>query len=393
MKIKITIIILIVAFLGCKDEFFLENDNFEPRLVVDGKITNEPGPYTIKVTQSTPVNNFAEIPLEKCTITLYENDIKIDILKEQSPGIYTTSKNVQGTIGNSYMIHIATPEVKEYETEPQILQAPVDIKSVYSELIYKSDEDYDNGLPGYQFYVDTKEASLNETYFLWQINETYEYQNDYKITDFFLGYEWRVDFGEPVLHEIENDTLLGYLNDKVYTCWRTNDLGYIITGKTSNLNTSQIIKQPLHFVGSNSKRLAIRYSTLVKQYHISEEAFRYWNALEEQSTNDNFLVSNQPYTISGNVKNTNDPSELVFGYFTVASVSKKRIFVDSPDVSFYVTTCDVITDPVIINDMLEKKSPPFYFVQTEQGEGIINKSCIDCRNEGGTNIKPDFWED
>jgi hypothetical protein len=44
-----------------------------------------------------------------------------------------------------------------------------------------------------------------------------------------------------------------------------------------------------------------------------------------------------------------------------------------------------------MNDMLENDSPPFYYVQTDEGEGIVNNNCIDCRNEGGTNVKPDFW--
>lgn len=393
MKIKSLVAIFIIIFIGCKDEFFLTNDGFEPVLVVDGMITNEKGPYTIKITQSSPVNDEAKDPMEKCTVTLYENNTKIDILREQSPGIYKTSGNIQGKIGNSYMIHIATPEVKEYETEPQILNAPVEIESVYSELVYENDEDYANGLPGYQFYIDSKEAPAQESFFLWQMNETYQYNNDYKVIDFFLGYDYRYDMGELVLHEIENDTLLIYLSTKVYTCWRTKDLGFIVTGKTSNLNTSQISKQPLHFVGTDSKRLTQRYSTLITQYNITKEAYTYWNAIEEQSSNENFLVSNQPYSISGNIKNTNDPSELVFGYFTVASVSKKRIFVDPPNESFYLNKCDVVTDPVMVNEMIENDKPPFYFVQTVNGEGIVNKNCIDCRNEGGTNIKPDFWED
>lgn len=44
--------LLLVLFSGCIEEFDLKLDTIEPRLVVDGLITNKPGPYYIRLTES-----------------------------------------------------------------------------------------------------------------------------------------------------------------------------------------------------------------------------------------------------------------------------------------------------------------------------------------------------
>ena len=96
MKFKILHIILLVFVIsiGCKDEFLLETKDYKSYLVIDGMITNEPGPYSIKLTKSSPVSEYGEIPYEGCTITLFEKEGQSEILKEISPGNYQTSNEL-----------------------------------------------------------------------------------------------------------------------------------------------------------------------------------------------------------------------------------------------------------------------------------------------------------
>ncbi|MCB2196736.1 MAG: hypothetical protein KQH79_12810 [Bacteroidetes bacterium] len=53
----------------------------------------------------------------------------------------------------------------------------------------------------------------------------------------------------------------------------------------------------------------------------------------------------------------------------------------------------VITNPEAISDIMSKQDPPFYFATTNEVEGLIDADCIDCRLQGGTTVKPDFWVD
>ena len=391
MKIRNIILILSLIVLGCKDEFLLESKTHQSIMVVDGVITNEEGPYMVKISKSAPVNHFAVIPYEDCIVTLIENTGKTEILMEMEPGKYMTSESgMRGVVGNEYSISINTPAGKEYKTEPQKMKEPVEIDSVYAEKIVIDKEGYPFGLPGYQFYTDTKTALSQENYFLWKTTESYEYTVDFDLFDIYFG-RAKLDTNnllrEPIVHKYRTD---------LFRCWKTQNINYFFTGKTSNLTIPNITGQPLHFVGTDTRRLQERYSLLLKQYTIGKEAFYFWNNVEEQASDENFLIASQPYNIKGNIKNKNNPDELVFGYFTTASVIQKRIFIDRPKVPFYYDMCTLVTNPYSIAELYKDGTPPFYLIKAENSYGygvLVFEYCVNCTSIGGNNIKPDFWID
>jgi len=47
-------IIIIIFSIGCVEEFNLDIDKTPPRLVVEGLITNQDGPYSVRLTKSNP---------------------------------------------------------------------------------------------------------------------------------------------------------------------------------------------------------------------------------------------------------------------------------------------------------------------------------------------------
>ncbi len=373
LKVKFILLIVLVA-LGCKEEFLLESKGYQPILVVDGFITNEKPPYTIKLSKASPINNTEIIHFENCIVTLFENSNTSEILTEIEPGLYCTSEDgIHGQVGNSYNISIATPDQKSYITEPQKINKSVKIESIYAELMYTDNVNYIDGLPGYQFYTDSEIATNSENYFLWIMTETYQYTANYPIYDLFNV----------------NATLNDYHN--LYRCWKTQDVSSIFTGKTSNLSNPKIIKHPLHFVNTKTKRLQERYSLLLKQYAINKESYIFWEGIEKQNSEENLLIARQPYNIIGNIKNLTNPNELIFGNFTVASVSQKRIFVDKPRVAFYY---DNECSMNFKYQLLVEKGYPTFVIKTEDlRTAKVNEWCVNCTFDGGKAFKPDFWID
>jgi len=378
-KLYIVLFSVLLLTLNCKEEVFLNKNNYSPILTVDGMITNESGPYIIKLSLSRPLDKYGTIPYQNCIVTIYENSEISEELEEIEPGIYATKEDgIQGEIGNKYSISIISPEGKEYISDYQELLEPIEIQSFYSEFIHIEDLDYaPYGLPGHQFYVDTKDVSNTDNYFLWQMVETYHYTADYILHS--IGYDHGI-----TLYVMYNE-LPEY--DNVYNCWKTQNVKYIYAGKTNNLNVNKIIKQPLHFVGTNTRRLMKKYSVLLNQYTIEEDAYFYWRDIEKQISDENILAATQPYNISGNIFNVNNPDEPVYGFFTVASLDQKRIFVDRPNTPFYYEICYFDTIP--------GHSPPphFYGLIDENFTAEVKESCIDCRSKHGVTIKPDFWID
>ncbi|MCB2196681.1 MAG: DUF4249 domain-containing protein [Bacteroidetes bacterium] len=370
-------IIIILKLIGCKEEILFKSSGYQPKLVIDGILTNKNEPCTIKISYSSPVDFPEFATVENCEVSIIENENNRMDLSEMEPGVYTSSPDdFIGIPGNTYSLYVKTPNGNEYKTDPQLMNDPVDIDSVYAEFTTLEDPDYAHGLPGYKFSISTEQSSVEENYFLWNMTETYQYHADYKLHGMYN--KW----GEFL--EIGIDT--SDIFSDVYWCWKTQNSGYVVTGTTDNLSTPQISKQPILFVGTDTRKLQKRYSLLVNQYSITEETYSFWKKIQDQSSNDNFLVANQPFKIIGNLKNINNPDEEVYGYFTVATVDQTRIFVDKPSAPFYYTIC-------FVNYDLDNPISNYYVISEEGYPGTVYGGCLDCTSKSGTIEKPDFWID
>ncbi len=385
MKINRLIFLFILLIWGCKEEFTIEFNSTEKTIVVEGGITNKPGPYSIRLSTTLPINKPIRVPLKNCVVTISDDKGISEKLTETEPGVYFTSKDgIRGTIGNSYSLSVVTDDGRKYQTSFEKMRPVIQIDSVYAELTKQEDLNYPYGLPGIQFYIDSKPAIEKEGYILWNLEETYQYEADYPL--YALYY-----FGDYFYVNRHMDTIAqitGLSYDTVFTCWKTNPVRDIFTGQFANLSDAVIKRKPLHFVSTQTKKLSVKYSLLIQQCSISKEAYIFWESIRDQITDESFLYTKQPYNIAGNLRNTSNPEELTFGYFTVASVVEKRVFYKRPNTTFYFKK-GYAADPID----LHKKAQPVYLILTDRGEAFVHKDCVDCRTEGGSIKKPDFWID
>jgi len=376
------IIIICILFIGCKEEFLLDFGDDQKILVVNGSITNEPGPYTINLSLSSKMVNSDMEPYGGCNVRIIDNKGNSEILTEKSPGEYVSDINgIHGEIGTSYKLVVISSDGKEYETTFQEMLDPIDIESLYSNLETKEVYDDPLGLKGYQFYVNTKESPKKENYFLWQISESYEYTVDFSLYAFedYMGF-----------HIVNQDTTS--LFDHLNRCWKTEKVHSIYTAETSSLTSSIINKQKLNFVGADSRRLSIRYSMNLQQFTINEDAYLFWKNIEDQISEENPLYSSQPVNIMGNLINKQNPDETIFGFFTVASVKERRTFVNRPlDVPISYEVCFVNIDERTMRDLKDENGVVYFVFNEDDIMGSIKKSCFDCRNIGGELTKPGFW--
>ena len=374
---------LLVFLFSCKEAYWPELDKYENVLVVDGLITNEPGPYTIRLSFSSPIDSAQFIPYTNCQLIILDNSGNSETLTEWDPGIYMTSEmGIQGTIGRKYKLEIHTPDSKTYESSYKELKAPVGINSVYAEIEYHRDEHYDYELVGYQFYLDTELAEQDSNFYLWRADATYQYQSDFTIRWYYDGQlKW---FHGP---------------DSLYNCWSTYRVGKIFTQSTQSMSTPKIDRYALHYVNTQSRQLSVRYSLLTKQYTIDKEAYEFWSGVGEQNADQESLYTLQPYQISSNVKNIENENDPVLGYFLVAGAAEKRIFVDRPlyPIPLRYSVCEVGEGDFHAYGQLAMADPvfyPIYAIETNGGRRAVpNQSCVDCRLKGGTITKPDFWID
>jgi len=369
------LVIPLFMFNGCRESFTPEWNNYQDLLVVDGMVTSEPGPYTIRVSRTSDIGKPDYKPLAGCEVTIHEEGNSYEILQETKPGTYKTSEDgIQGKVGESYRLSIITPGGSEYKSEPVKMKSEVGIDEINAELQFHETNEYPRPMGGYQFFVSSQSAG-EDVNLLWRLSETYEYTSEFTIDYIYRG---------KGIEEYNN-------SDTLYRCWKTQKLNDFFVGSTRSLTGSQITNKPLHFVNTETKRLQVRYSLLVKQYHINNEAYSYWKEVREQVSNEDFLFSSQPFQILGNIKNVDKPDEAVFGFFTVASVSKKRMFIDRPlNTEFFYSTCIPDTDLRALGYM-GPNDFPVYLTDSPEGIALGSDYCFDCTLWNGKLSKPDFW--
>lgn len=364
---------------SCIDEYWPEVNKYENLIVVEGGITNEAGPYTIKISKSSPIDSSAYIPYPNCTITISDDNGSIEILQEVTDGEYQTSiDGIHGEIGRKYKLTISTPDSKVYESDYEELKKPVLIEDVYAEVEYHDDGAYDHTLAGYQFYLDT-ETTADTNFYLWQMEATFHFQSDFNIRWYYDG---RVRPFNP--------------SDSLFNCWTTYKIRDLYTFNTTSLQNDQLVKFPLNYVNTEDRHLTIKYSLLVKQNTISKKAFQFWDAIKEQNADQGSLYSHQPYQIRGNIRNIDNDEEPVLGYFMVSGVDSKRIFVDRIDAPFYFTKCSINDGNYMAYAEIGWTDPvyyPVYVILYDNNRAVPGQPCADCRQKNGSINKPEFWED
>ena len=141
-----------------------------------------------------------------------------------------------------------------------------------------------------------------------------------------------------------------------------------------------------------------RYSILVKAYSLSRDAYLYNKMTQDISDLGGDLFSPDPGTLPTNLSCQNEPERAVMGLVLAAEVASKRVYMDNSYLivpkantsSFVVPSFDDF--PRYYNEMNYR---PILTISTDTGSGIGwgPLRCIDCIAAGGTQEKPDFWEE
>ena len=173
-----------------------------------------------------------------------------------------------------------------------------------------------------------------------------------------------------------------------------------------SLDFGHYVKKPFSFVPNYEQEQKVhhKYSLLVRQYSLGEEAFYYWNDLKKNSQEQGSLFDSQPALLKSNIRNVNDENEYVLGFFSMAGMVEKRAFAIEPDgldLRPYDYHCyprkhlPELGEPELWKEGYKYPYDPAPKYFTKLGSlpmRRMNKACVDCREyKNSTDIMPDFW--
>jgi len=389
-KNKFYLLIILFIIYSCIEPFRpeLTKHDLESQLVVESTITDQTGPFKVRLTKSASVYTGLDTlkfdPITGAVVHISDDKGNNFPLYYVEKGLYETiDKCLQGTPGNTYTLHITNEDGTQYESTSELMLevAPID------SLFYK--EEQHTHIEGENVYTEnwlnillnTHAMSDGIQYLKWEFEETWEFE-----MPLYISVNHGIQGGPPTTETVSID-------DEKTHCWVTEPSINILIASTVSKQDHKISRFPLQAIGPAGDKLNIRYSMLVKQYSINKELYNYFKTLDDVNEATGGIYSKIPGKVSGNIACLNT-GEKALGYFLASSVSSKRIFISHYNTRFKMgngyPNCGWTTAPPPPGVIF-----PIYGTYTDKDGNIMvvysdKTYCTDCRVRG-TKVKPDFW--
>lgn len=106
MRNSIFVILIAAIFISCEKTVDLKYKGNQSRIVIEGNITNEAGPYFVRITRSISLSDTGSYPaIDNAAVTISDNAGNSETLSPQGNGIYRTH-STEGVPGRTYTLSV-----------------------------------------------------------------------------------------------------------------------------------------------------------------------------------------------------------------------------------------------------------------------------------------------
>jgi hypothetical protein len=350
-------------------------------LVVEGFISgNTPINYTL--SRTLPLPGDSTIPKESGAEVEVEGSDNSSIpLVEQGGGVYSSLDTPMLNAQIRYRLRIHTAEGEDYLSDFVPFRPSPPIDSI----------NWVEGPSGVTIYANTHDPANATRYYEWNYDEIWEYHSAE-----YSSYEYDTATGQVIPRP---------LSSQIYTCWHEGSSTNVLLGSSIKLAQDVIYEQPLELLPKNGVQLEILYTTLVRQYALTDSAYAYYSILQKNTEEMGSIFDAQPSALVGNIHSLTKPTEEVIGFVSAGTVQQQRIWISaaqvpdwrytfacgSPDIKVALDSLD-LTNPFSMGGWI----PIDYHVTIPGGDidgwraNLVG--CVDCRAQpGGVLYKPSIW--
>lgn len=219
--------------------------------------------HVVKLSHTRPLREASVRPLEGAEVWVMEDEAQRINFEETKPGYYQSTKAFAGEAASVYPLFILN-EGKQYQSDPVTLLPPVSIDSLYDRYEVITNIETKELEPGLQFFVDTYDPSGTSKYFRYEWEETYKLEVPY-----ISYYDYYYD------NDTDWDTV--FRRSPIPSpCYVTEKSSRVLLSSTIG---DQLVEMPLRYLHEESDALSNRYSILVKQYSLGEQAYHHQKQL------------------------------------------------------------------------------------------------------------------
>jgi len=152
-------LLTMLIWAGCQNVISIDLNKADPHLVVEGNITDQPGPYIVTLSKTGNYFETALVfpPVSHASITITDDLGQRDTLTEVTPGTYQSSR-LAGTIGRTYTLNVISEgnEFKAISSMPP---------KVFIDSFYVKPRREARGEGGYDIYIMFKDPPEAGNYY------------------------------------------------------------------------------------------------------------------------------------------------------------------------------------------------------------------------------------
>ncbi len=305
----------VAGFLSCKDIFDADDiESVEKIPVILGSVYEGETPAVTLTWASSYLDDKIEY-IHDATVEVRDDLGNSTAMVETERGKYVAvDSSFIGLAGRSYVLHVVTPDGREYESSSELISRGPEIDSLYAEVVHRTD--YLTGVYGDLIPVDVKGLDIfvsihrntdSLCYFRYSANVVTEITYTLAPNSMFPieVYEWE----SGALNSIY-DVRFSYKSDMVQVV-PEHKLGFTEFVYNSSLS-------------SDAQTAPYTYAWIVslKVYPVSRNVYQYYQSIAQQLGSNNQMFAPVPSQVRGNMTCLTDPDSKVVGVFEASSSTR-----------------------------------------------------------------------
>jgi len=373
-KIFLIQLFVTVCFIfGCKEIYTPALSSLQKSfLVVEGILNVGQDTTIIHLSRTFSLDELATTnPENNAQIIVEGKDNTTSLLSGTGKGNYV-SANLNLAVNHEYRVRIKTVGGKEYLSDYVKAKITPAIDSISWKRNYK----------GIQVYANSHDPANATKYYRWDYGEIWEIHSH---------------FSSGIIYEngIIRDRI--FPQEDVFVCWKNQSSTNILLANSLRLQSDIISEAPLVLIPVGDEKLFVRYSILVRQYALEQDAYNFFELMKKNTEDIGSLFSPQPSEIKGNLHCVTNADEFVIGFVTASTITEKRIFISAAQVEPWpnLDNCKEIPVPGLpasIKEAIDVGLLPYSKISGPPAGYLFSTAeCVDCRTRGGSKARPIFW--
>lgn len=306
----------------------------EDAIVVDGLLSDHPGPHLIRLTgiemietsdpdnPHSPVNEGIPDYIKGASVIVADDAGNQFIFSEEAPGRYYSDSTLRAVEGMSYTLHITTSNGHVYLSSPQQLPEPVTMDTLiamntYRERLVLSNQGtyYIERIHGLEIVADISGSSNNRLLFrvipqyLLLYTETFANHQNYLWKKLYMPDNININ-----IEAFEQETAVVRNHEVAFMSLREQDM-YI--DREQNFDPHRRI-------------------LLLSLFSLNEDSWSFYHSAHGQIRSEGRLFDPMAKQLPSNIYCESDPGRLALGLFEVSRATKKTfVVVETPWQDYY----------------------------------------------------------